>query len=249
MHTDATGKVLDAPIPTPIPEVLKPYANGLTSIQSPDHPDLVQLGDQKARQSASNQRSSRGFEGMAINTTGDKLYPLLEGAMTLDPIQNRLLIQEFDLKTKAYTGKYYFYAMSHPGHAIGEMTAINDTEYLVIERDSGQGKDAKFKRIYKVDFRHAAPDGVLSKTLVVDLRAIKDTNALTKIEDGAVGLGTDFAFPFVTIEAVYPVDAQTLMVANDNNYPFSSGRRPGKAPDDNEFILLTLPTVLNLAAK
>ena len=249
VHTDAAGKILEAPIPTPIPDVLKPYANGLTYIQSPDHPDLVQLVDQKARQAAANQRSSKGFEGMAINATGDKLYPLLEGAMTLDPIQNRLLIQEFDLKTKAYIGKYYFYAMSHPDHAIGDMTAINDTEYLVIERDNGQGKDAKFKRIYKVDFSKAAPDGVLPKTLVVDLLAIKDPKGLTKAEEGAVGLGADFAFPFVTIEAVYPVDAQTLLVANDNNYPFSSGRRPGKAPDDNEFILLTLPTVLNLAAK
>jgi hypothetical protein len=249
VHTDAAGKVLEAPIPTPIPEVLKPYANGLTSIQSPDHPDLVPLGDRKARQAAANLRSSRGFEGMAINATGDKLYPLLEGAMTLDPLQNRLLIQEFDLKTKAYTGKYYFYAMSHPGHAIGDMTAINDTEYLVIERDGAQGKDARFKRIYKVDLRHAAPDGVLSKTLVVDLMAIQDTTGLTTAEDGTIGLGADFAFPFITIEAVYPVDAQTLIDANDNNYPFSSGRRPGKAPDDNEFILLALPTVLNLTVK
>ena len=79
--------------------------------------------------------------------------------------------------------------------------------------------------------------------------ALKDPNGLTTAEDGAVGLGANFAFPFVTIEAVYPVDAQTLMVTSDNNYPFSSGRRPGKAPNANEFILLTLPTVLNLAAK
>ena len=207
VHTDAAGKVLEAPIPTPIPDVLKPYANGLTYIQSPDHPDFVKLVDQKAREAASNQRRSKGFEGMAINATGDKLYPLLEGAMTLDPIQDRLLIQEFDLKTKAYTGKYYFYGMSNPSNAIGDMTAINDTEYLVIERDGGQGKDAQFKRIYKVDLSKAALDGVLSKTLVVDLRAIKDTNGLTKAEDGAVGLGADFAFPFVTIEAMYPVDA------------------------------------------
>ncbi|MCP9773956.1 esterase-like activity of phytase family protein [Synechococcus sp. Tobar12-5m-g] len=249
VHTDAAGKVLEAPIPTPIPDVLKPYANGLTYFQSPDHPDFVELVDQKARQTASNQRRSKGFEGMAINATGDILYPLLEGAMTLDPFQDRLLIQEFDLKTKAYTRKHYFYAMSNPGNAIGDMTAINDTEFLIIERDGGQGKDAKFKRIYKVDFSQAAPDGVLSKTLVVDLMAINDTKGLTKAEDGAVGLGADFAFPFLTIEAVYPVDAQTLIVANDNNYPFSSGRRPGKAPDDNEFILLTLPTVLNLATK
>jgi hypothetical protein len=36
-------------------------------------------------------------------------------------------------------------------------------------------------------------------------------------------------------------------VTNDNNYPFSSGRRPGRAPDDNEFILIDLPITLDLA--
>lgn len=38
-------------------------------------------------------------------------------------------------------------------------------------------------------------------------------------------------------------DRRTLVVANDNNYPFSSGRRPG-APDDNELIVIRLPEPL-----
>jgi len=42
------------------------------------------------------------------------------------------------------------------------------------------------------------------------------------------------------------VDSRTLLVLNDNNYPFSAGRRPGLAPDDNEFILVYLPKSLNL---
>jgi len=47
-------------------------------------------------------------------------------------------------------------------------------------------------------------------------------------------------------EDVYPLDSQTLLVINNNNCPFSSGRRPGKAPDDNEFFLLHVPTRLRL---
>ncbi len=35
-------------------------------------------------------------------------------------------------------------------------------------------------------------------------------------------------------------DRRTLVIANDNNYPFSSGRRTG-APDDNEVIQVRLP--------
>jgi hypothetical protein len=52
----------------------------------------------------------------------------------------------------------------------------------------------------------------------------------------------------VTIEAVYPLAADTLIVTNDNNYPFSLGRRTNQ-PDDNEIILLRLADKLHLATR
>lgn len=250
LHTDATGKVLEAPIPTPFPEALAEFVRGLEYIQSPDHPDFVELADADARRAAANLPSSRGFEGMALNIAGDKLYPLMEGALTDDTTRTNLLIQEFDVATSAYTGEYFFYPISSASNAIGDMTAINENEYLVIERDNGQGLDAAFKRIYKVDFTKVGEDGhTLTKTLVADLMGIYDADGLTTPETGAVGLGPVFTFPFTTIESVYPVDANTLIVVNDNNFPFSSGRRPGVAADDNEFILLSLPQALNLASE
>lgn len=42
------------------------------------------------------------------------------------------------------------------------------------------------------------------------------------------------------------LDARTLGVLNDNNYPFSAGRTPGQ-PDNNEFILIRLDAPLPLA--
>jgi hypothetical protein len=50
--------------------------------------------------------------------------------------------------------------------------------------------------------------------------------------------------PFVTIENVDRVDATHIIVGNDNNLPFSSGRSLGKA-DDNEFVLLDVGEFLN----
>jgi hypothetical protein len=244
LHTDASGNLLEPPIPTPYPAALADYVRGLPFIQSPQNPAFFDLSDDDARTAAANLRGSRGFEGMAMNTSGTMLYPLMEGALFDDPVPNRLLIQEFDLARGAYTGNYWFYPMSSEKHAIGDMTAFSDNEFLVIERDSKQGHEAMFKRIYKVDLRQSSEDGTLAKTLVVDLMAITDSKGLTQPEDGAIGLGTNFTFPFVTIESVYPVDNQTLLVMNDNNYPFSSGRRPEIAPDDNEFILLGLPEPL-----
>ena len=46
-----------------------------------------------------------------------------------------------------------------------------------------------------------------------------------------------------TIESVAAVDADHVVVANDNNLPFSAGRHLGRA-DDNEFILLRVPELL-----
>ena len=76
--------------------------------------------------------------------------------------------------------------------------------------------------------------------------AIPDPN---KIGDD----GDFFRFPFNTIESVHVVDDHTIIVANDNNYPFSNGRSRSRAadrtgplaPDDNEFILVSLSASLH----
>jgi hypothetical protein len=246
LHFSADGKLLDAPFATPIPSELLAAGRGSSVVRSPDHPDFVSLPNADARRAAANLPSSRGFEGLALNSSGTRLYPLLEGSLFEDPLRNRLLIQEFDLATKGYTGKRWYYPMESNSNAIGELTAINDSEFLVIERDSGDGLTARFKRIYKIDLNNTGANGFLTKELVADLMQISDVDGLTEAEQGAVGLGEVFKFPFTTIESVFPIDERTLLVVNDNNYPFSSGRRPGLAPDDNEFILIKLPKALDL---
>ncbi len=54
------------------------------------------------------------------------------------------------------------------------------------------------------------------------------------------GLGDPFRFPFQTIESVLPIGDRRLLILNDNNYPFSAGRNPGR-PDDNEAIVVHVP--------
>ncbi len=73
----------------------------------------------------------------------------------------------------------------------------------------------------------------------IDLLDIKDPEA--KARTGSSN-GV-FTFPFVTIENVDVVDDDHIVVANDNNLPFSTGRAIGRN-DDNEFILLRVPELL-----
>jgi uncharacterized repeat protein (TIGR01451 family) len=186
----------------------------------------------------SNLGRSNGFEGMAISLDKKTLYPLLEGTVFGDPV-NSLRVYKFDVASSQFQGLLGYYRKEDPANSIGDFTVINQNEYLVIERDNGQGPTAKFKKIFKVDLSQKDKDGYFAKEEVVDLLNVKDPNDLNK--DGS----TQFVFPFQTIESVVVLDANTILVANDNNYPFSIGRPP--AIDNNEIIQLTLDKPLNLA--
>ncbi|MFD0885333.1 esterase-like activity of phytase family protein [Streptosporangium algeriense] len=208
LHFSATGRLLGTPVPLP-------------GVRAPENPSLN--GEQP------NLASSKGFEGMARSVDGRTLYPLLEGTVTGDPA-GTLRINEFDLRSRSYTGRRWTYRLESPANAIGDMIAVDGNRFLVIERDNLQGDAAKFKRIYQVDLRDER------KTLVADLLDLADPRGLG-------GSGETFRFPFQTIEDVVILDDRTLGVLNDNNFPFSAGRTPGR-PDDNEFITVRLPRPL-----
>jgi hypothetical protein len=220
----------------------------LPFVQSPDNPAFANLAAAD-RVKAANLPSSRGFEGMALNASGDKLYTLLEGPLVPEVKRDRLLINVFDLAAQKYTDRVFSYRLEAAFQAIGDMTAINDHEFIVIERDNGQGNasnpvfanPAKSKKLYKIDISKIDSEGFVEKKLLADLLNIPDPKGLG-------GTGTTngvFTFPFVTIEDVLPIDNRTLLVMNDNNYPFSAGRTPGQS-DGSEFVLLRLDQPLML---
>ncbi len=193
-----------------------------------------------------NLRTTRGYEGMAFSPDRQTFYPLLEGAVAGDP-DNALRIYEFDPASSSFEDDLVgFYPTDVPGHAIGDFTPINDDEFLVIERDGGQGATAQFKKIFKIDISEVDDEGFVAKEEVVDLLDIDDPNDLNGDGD------TNFDFPFVTIENVLVIDEDTILVANDNNYPFSQGRDPNPNDDNaiidnNEIIQIELDEPLDLA--
>jgi glycerophosphoryl diester phosphodiesterase len=183
---------------------------------------------------------SRGFEGMAFSPDRQTLYPLLEGTVVGDP-DGSLRIYKFDVPTKTFQGLVGRYQLANPANAIGDFTPINNNEFLIIERDNGQGSTAAFKKIFKVDFSKIDANGFVSKEEVANLLNIKDTNDLNG--DGS----TTYTMPFQTIEDVLVLDSKTILVANDNNYPFSIGRPT--AIDNNEIVVLELEKPLALDAR
>lgn len=221
LHTDETGKLLEPPIE-------------LDGVASPQNPPVAPFNPSPTLP------RSNGFEGMALGADGETLYPMLEGPLIGDPDQRRRLIYEYDTDEGGYTGQTRQYRMEAAGNSIGDFTQLDRNRFVVIERDNLQGAAAAFKKLYVVDFRDVGEDGFLVKREVADLLHINPGGVPLGAQPGDVGLGSEFAFPFQTIEDVLPVGGERLLVLNDNNFPFSNGRNPAQA-DPNEAIVIRVP--------
>ncbi|GAO75737.1 esterase-like activity of phytase family protein [Meiothermus ruber] len=238
LHFDANGVLLDPPFATPDYGAGKDPSKD--QVRAPQNPALLLNPVGPGQPSAANLPTSRGYEGMTTNPSRNRIYAMLEGTVSGDPA-GTVRLMEFDPVSKRWVGLVGRYPFDDPAHAIGEMAVINDNEYLVIERDARQGAEARFKRIYKIDLNRRDANGIFAKELVVDLLNIADPRGLAPSTQGGV-----FRFPYFTIEAVLVLDASTLLVANDNNYP-ATGGRGAEVKDANEFIWLRLPAPLRPA--
>jgi glycerophosphoryl diester phosphodiesterase len=174
---------------------------------------------------------------MGFSPDRQTIYPMLEGTVVGDP-RGSLRIYKFDVASSQYKGLVGRYQLSSPNNALGDLTPVNDHEFLLIERDNLQGSSAAFKKIFKLDFSQVNANGFVAKQEVVNLLTIQDPNDLNG--DGS----NTYTMPFQTIEDVLVLDSKTILVANDNNYPFSIGRPPNL--DNNEMVVIELDQSLAL---
>jgi hypothetical protein len=206
---------------------------------------------------------SGGYEGMALQPGTNLLWPMLEKPLLGadgQPEGNFLRALAFDPASGTWTGQGFKFALAEGATAIGDFNFIDETRALVIERDNGEGDPslkcagdpapdcfplpAMVKRIVLIDTASVDADGFVRRIGHVDLMAIADPQALNRQETVAdrdlAGIAT---FPFFTIEDVMRVDETHILVGNDNNLPYSSGRQLDRAAD-NEAILLAVPEFL-----
>lgn len=216
VHTDATGRVLEAPIALP-------------GVRSPDSP----------LPGAANLGRSNGFEGMAISQNGKTLYVVLEGPVAGDdPTRRR--VYAFDIASRRYVERLPDYRVAEPGFLVSDFTALGQHRFIALERDNGEGEAAVHKQGFVVDLRETAPDGTLDKRRVLDLLDLRDPALISEPgRPGDVGLGDPFAMPYVTIEAVLPLGGGRLAIVNDTN--FGSTGRNASLPDPSDFIAVRVP--------
>ena len=258
IHADAQGRVL---------RVYETMLDG-QPIRSPDNPAL-QVPPSPTAAVPFRARRSGGYEGMAMTLDGQTLWAMLEqplfAAGSDQPEGAFLRILEFSTGQGAFTGRSLRYRLEAGATAIGDFNMIDERRALVIERDNGEGdpglacaagvvsspaapcfaQPARFKRVYLIDLGDADTDGFARKIGHIDLMAMSDPDGLVR-DRGAVPADAPagrFTFPFFTIENVAMVDADHIIVGNDNNLPFSAGRHPYRT-DNNELVLLRVPELL-----
>ena len=206
---------------------------------------------------------SGGYEGMALQPGTNLLWGMLEKPLLGDdgkPEGSFLRVITFDTGKGEWTGDSYRFRLGEGATAIGDFNFIDGTRALVIERDNGEGdislecktddksacypQPAKVKNIVLVDTAKVDGEGYIHRIGSISLLDIQDPDGKAILTTQADrDLAGKFTFPFFTIEDVMRVDDTHIMVANDNNLPFSGGREIGKAAN-NEFILLDVADFL-----
>ena len=204
---------------------------------------------------------SGGYEGMALQPETGLLWAMLEKPLLAASGENEgdfLRVMAFDPEARDWTGEGFKFKLAEGATAVGDFNFIDETRALVIERDNGEGEPslkcagdpqadcfpnpAMVKHVVLIDTADVDAEGYVRRIGQIDLMNIADPEGKARIEtDG--GEAGRFSLPFFTIEDVMRVDETHIMVAVDNNLPFSSGRKLDAAAD-NEVVLLSVPELL-----
>ncbi len=173
--------------------------------------------------------ANKGMEGLAITPDGKTLIGIVQAPMIQDaaiPASNKLLrIIAIDVATGAFRGEYGYKLTT--GSGVSEITAINDHEFLVLERDGkglGDGSNAAVKTLFKIDLAgatdisslsgSAAANAAVAKTSFLDIVAVLGANSITPANVPAKLEGLAFGADIMVGTTL----THTLWLANDNDF-------------------------------
>ncbi|MDO6387037.1 esterase-like activity of phytase family protein [Uliginosibacterium sp. 31-12] len=245
--------------------VIETVVNG-KAYRSPDHYLNGRVGNLPSDGVPAWQvRRSGGFEPMAQSPDGKTLYPMFEWPLydaTTKAFEQAdgkpyTHILELDVASQRYTGREWKYRFEEAGNVAADFQLLDAGSGLVIEHDdasegAGPGcpaeplrtdcftRPARFKRIYKIDLANLDADGFVRKIAYIDLTRIANPQHRAKLGPNE----DNFVLPHLGPEGLTIVDRHHIVVVNDNNFPYSSGRQIGK-PDDNELTLLDIRALVD----
>jgi hypothetical protein len=179
---------------------------------------------------------NRGFEGLAF-ANNCKIYAILQSALrnpnnSNNPKGDLARIIEFDIKTKTVTAQY-LYPLDNPKYSkIGDLTALPDGSFLIIEQNGKKGKEG-IHSIYRFKLDMEKKISSSATEPIENSGPILKKELIVTLED----LGVN---EFEKIEGLTWVDSRTLVLLNDNDF-----RVQGKdQPEDSVLITVQFPKSL-----
>lgn len=170
-------------------------------------------------------RTNRGFEGLAISADGKFAFAMLQSAMldegAGDGVFNRIV--KFDITTGKAVAQYaYKMEGSNQGRGISALVALNETEFLVLERNNrGVG----------------VPDGNLAspnkKVFEIDLTGATDVSGIDLDAPGA-----SFTPVTKTASALIDLAANTLAALGNRSPEKWEGLAIGPQLADGDYLIL-----------
>lgn len=156
---------------------------------TPDQPDAVGT------------YPNRGMEGLAISSDGKKFVGAMQGPLIQDGavegekclgLFTRWLVLDKETAGRDRSQSQWVYPLTDESTGVSEILAVDSDRYLVLERDSRSGLDAKYKRIYLANSKGATDvKGIprLGRTeLPVEVKPVTKT-LLIDLLDERFGLG------------------------------------------------------------
>ena len=169
------------------------------SLPIPAHFQIAKPGkspaDELPPKNTAGRQPNRGMEGLAISPDGTKLIGIMQNPLIqdggLDGEKKRGGVNNRILEINLASGKTreFVYQLDDPAHMVCEILAVNDREFLVLERDGKAGKDVACKKLF-----------------LIDLSAATDVTAVASLPAGALPAnitpGEENALPRHACEAV-----------------------------------------------
>jgi len=170
------------------------------------------------------------------------------GATLVLAVRNgdQVAIRTYDPAANKLADRALTYSLESSANTVSELTMLNSTQALILEQDRARGTSAKTKLVYLYDLSSG------QKQLLADLMNINDAGNLVNTgvfgaSKSLFGLTGPFRYP-LDLSGVYPVDGTTLLIVNNNHFPFDTARANG-LPDRTEFITVKLGNPLTLQLK
>ena len=173
---------------------------------------------------------NRGMECLALSPDKTLLYGLMQSPLLQDSLRDenckpyglncRLI--EFDIATGS--NREFLYQLDNKSNKLNEILALNDHEFLVIERDGTEGAAAVCKQIKRISLQGASEIQCLSRLpgcrLPRNVRPVKKATFIDLLDPkfGLVGESMPEKIESLTFGPDLADGRKTLLVVSDNDF-------------------------------